>query len=134
MAKKPESQFITSVHKHLLPVRQFYRMKNNNPFIGGVADVWYSGSKRDLWVEYKYLPIKVPRADVVPECSPQQLDWILGRRKEGRSVWVVVGTKVGGVIYNNDTEIEEGIAATEFMKRLLIREELALEIHMHCNL
>ena len=62
MSRGPENNFISSVHKHL-PMK-LYRMKNNNPYNGGIADVWYSGSKADLWIEYKF--VKLPARDTTP--------------------------------------------------------------------
>ena len=132
MARKPENQFITSVHKHL-PPSQLYRMKNNNPYVGGIPDVWYSGSPHDLWVEYKYLPVATPRADVVPDLSKQQYDWIKNRRAEGRSVWVIVGSKSGGVIFTDLDEMREGISAYEYLDRLVDRKTLMETIHKYCS-
>ena len=40
---KPENSFITGVHRYV----QSYYMKNHNEYNGGIADVWYSGEKRD---------------------------------------------------------------------------------------
>ena len=138
MAKKPENQFITSVHKHV-PPSQLYRMKNHNAYVGGVPDVYYSGSpgpsgsSNDLWVEYKYIPVTTPRADVVPDLSRQQFDWIKGRRSEGRSCWVIVGSKNGGVIFTDLDEMQNGITAFEYLDRLVDRKTLMKTIHLYCT-
>lgn len=132
MAKKPENQFITSVHKHC-PPSQLYRMKNNNPFVGGIPDVWYSGEPNDLWVEYKYIPVETPRAQVVPDLSRQQLNWIKGRRAEGRSVWVIVGSRKGGAIFDCEREMTEGITALEYLDRLKDRKTLMETIRTYCT-
>ena len=133
MARKPENQFITSIHKHLPPSNKLYKMKNNNPFVAGVADAWYSGSLTDLWVEYKYLDITTPRSQVVPALTRQQLNWLQGRHGEGRSVWVVVGCKGGGVILETPEEFEHGLSAFEFMDRLKDRKGIANAIQRFCN-
>lgn len=132
MAKKPETQFTTSIHKHI-PSRLLYRMKNNNPYVGGIPDVWYSGSKTDLWVEYKYIPITTPREQVVPSLSKQQLRWIKDRYGEGRNVWVIVGSKNGGVIFKDLQEMETGITALEYVDRLQSRSALMHSIYEHCT-
>ena len=108
-------------------------MKNHNEFIGGIPDVWYSGNLSDLWVEYKYLPISTPRKVVIPDLSVKQLHWIKCRRTEGRSVWVIVGYKHGGVIYTDIDDMERGIGPDDFLARTLSRKELALEIESFCQ-
>ena len=73
----------------------------NNPYRGGTADVWYSGTADDLWVEYKYLPKLPVRAsiEVSKHLSELQLQWLRDRHNEGRNVIVVLGTPVGSKIY-----------------------------------
>ena len=98
----PENTFIASVHRYLPDA--VYRMKNHNQYNGGIPDVWYSGSKADLWVEYKF--ITLPKKDDTlidltalknPILSNLQQQWLAERHKEGRNVAVVVGSKLGGV-------------------------------------
>ncbi|MGK3946215.1 hypothetical protein ABK046_48675, partial [Streptomyces caeruleatus] len=75
-----------------------YRMKNHNQYNGGIADVWYSGSKADLWIEYKF--VKLPARDttpITPGLSELQQLWLRERHSEGRNVGVVVGAKEGGI-------------------------------------
>jgi hypothetical protein len=54
VSSKPETTFIQSIHRHL--PKEVYREKMANPYRGGTPDVWYSGYKSDLWVEYKFIP------------------------------------------------------------------------------
>jgi len=72
-------------------------MKNNNPFTAGIADMWYSGTCNDLWVEYKWLP-KKPKVFFTPALSKLQLKWLKERYTEGRNVAVIVGCPDGAVI------------------------------------
>lgn len=124
LASKPESTFIRGVHAHL---RDVYFEKMNNPFRSGTADVWYSGLKGDVWVEYKYIP-KIPKvAQIVPDLSERQKLWLQGRLAENRQVRVVVGCPEGGVIYK-DGEWMQGISPADFRARLLLRSALAAEI------
>jgi hypothetical protein len=103
-------------------------MKNHNPYVGGIPDVWYSAWK-DLWVEYKFLNIKKPRKDVIPDLSQLQIQWITRRQAEGRNVWVIVGYKQGGVIYKTSTEFCYGLTPSDFILRTQSRKELATEIY-----
>lgn len=97
MASKPETVFIHSVHRHL-PVA-LYRMKTHNPYLSGPADVWYSGPRADLWVEYKYVTLpKRAATPVTADLSALQLEWLRARHAEGRNVAVIIGCKEGGVI------------------------------------
>jgi hypothetical protein len=94
--RKPENTFISGVHSYMKDV---YHEKMNNPFSSGTADVWYSGAKADLWVEYKYIPLIPKTAGIKPNLSERQRIWLLDRYVEGRRVAVVVGCPEGGVLY-----------------------------------
>lgn len=99
MSSKPETRFYTAVHK-LLP-KELHREKMHNPYRGGTADVWYSGTLDDLWVEYKWLPV-VPKMSDIPIgkfLSPLQLQWLQKRHEEGRNVVVILGSPEGAWIF-----------------------------------
>lgn len=128
----PENTFIASVHRHLSA--ELYSMKNHNQFNGGIADVWYSGSKKDLWVEYKYL--EMPKCDntkidllggKTPKVSHLQQHWLKSRHAEGRSVGLLVGSSAGGVWFPG---ISWGLPLTAgmFRSRLQSRPSLASAI------
>lgn len=128
----PENVFIGSVHGYL--PADLYRMKNHNQYNGGIADVWYSGNKADLWIEYKFLI--VPKLDVTvidlvggkkPAISHLQQDWLECRLKEGRNVGVVVGSKAGGVWFK-DLSWTQPITAKTFRALLVKRSDLARQI------
>lgn len=122
MSRKPENTFIGSIHKHL-PVK-LHREKMANPYRGGTADCWYSGSKRDLWIEYKFIE-RIPReVPIKVELSTLQLDWLRGRFHEGRNVAVIVGCKAGGVVFRN-LEWENSPSPAAFTAALMTRSELA---------
>ena len=128
---KPETVFIESVHRHL-PVGSPYRMKNHNEYVGGVFDCWYSGSKTDLWIEYKF--IVLPKRDdtmIVPNLSALQLQWGNGRRDEGRNVAIVVGCKEGGVWLRHDQWA--GCTTKEFRAMMVTRRNLADLINRSVN-
>lgn len=102
MSRKPETRFIASIHRQLPD--DLYCMKNHNTYIGGPADMWYSGKNGDLWVEYKWVhkvPLYIDLMDLKKEYSltALQQDWLHARYKEGRNVAVVLGCEEGGIIY-----------------------------------
>lgn len=110
-----------------------------NPYRSGTADVWYSGERRDLWIEYKWL--EIPKRDDTeisfvakkdPLISVLQQDWIARRIMEGRTVWVIVGSKNGGVIYDNN-KWAHPTTAERFKKELRSRNELAQAILDWCT-
>lgn len=132
MSRGPENTFIGSVHKHLSPA--VYHMKNHNEYIGGVADVWYDGPVRDLWVEYKF--IVVPKRDDTsidlvggkdPIISKLQQQWLRDRYENGRNVAVIVGCKDGGV-WLEHRDWEESISAAKFRRCITTRVALANSI------
>jgi hypothetical protein len=101
-------------------------MKNNNAYVGGIPDVWYSGMGGDLWVEYKYLPklpVRVP-IDPMKLLSPLQQKWLRDRKMEGRPVAVVIGCPTGGVIFEN-LEWEAPLTSKEFTSLIYSKKELA---------
>lgn len=125
MSAKPETSFIESVHRFLPPGRREpYHMKNNNMYTSGIWDVWYSGPRADLWVEYKFLP-RVPVKEMfIPGLSELQKDWGEKRLTEGRNMAVIVGCKEGGVIYEN-LEWLVPTSRDEFMSMVWTRKEIA---------
>lgn len=100
-----ESEYIRTVHK-LLPA-SVYHLKLNLPFTAGVPDCYYSGSRNDLWVEWKYLRTVPLEVDLCsgkkPIMTRLQQDWLRERHREGRCVALIVGTKAGCVLYPGTT-------------------------------
>ena len=132
MAAKPETTFIAAVNKHI--PKSVYRMKNNNQYTGGIADVWYSGRDNDLWVEYKYLP-KLPTRvdiDVMKLLSPLQQAWLRDRRMEGRNVAVIVGCPEDGVVLT-DRQWELELTIQNFRTLLRSKQELGEWIFLQCD-
>jgi hypothetical protein len=95
MAIKPENNFLSKINQKL--PKTLYREKNYNPLRRGTPDVWYSGGKGDLWVEYKFLTKPTRIIDPLKLLSPLQAKWLKDRKDEGRNVAVVIGTPAGGV-------------------------------------
>lgn len=123
MAQKPETNFTTSVHRHL--PSGLHREKMANPYRGGTADCWYSGKNSDLWIEYKFEVL--PKRDdtlVSPGLSALQIDWLDKRYSEGRKVAVIVGCKEGGVIYT-DRHWNSPLNKKQFLGMLMSRQQIA---------
>lgn len=130
----PENTFIAAVHKHLPPMEQLYRMKNNNMYNGGIADCWYS-SKFDLWIEWKFIVVpKRPdtmidlHAGKKPSMSALQREWLAERAREGRNVWVGIGSKDGGFILRLRAKWESPFPAAWAIAHMRTRKDLANEI------
>lgn len=127
MSRGPENTFISSVHRHL-PVN-LYSMKNHNQFNGGIADCWYSGKSADLWVEYKFIDVPKRADTMIDLCNPKllsalQQEWLESRYREGRNIAVIVGSKNGGVIFQN-TDWMEPISSADFVSLLNARKSIA---------
>lgn len=99
----------------------------SNPYSSGTPDVWYSGNKADLWIEYKFLPT-VPQTAIIDPLkllSVLQANWLNGRYEEGRNVAVVIGcARIGGVILR-DQEWMHSYTAQMFRDRLVPRKVIA---------
>lgn len=131
MSKGPENTFIAAVHRHL--PAGLYRMKNHNQYNGGIADVWYSGSKADLWVEYKFVKVPIRDSTVIDlGLSELQKHWLRTRSDEGRFIAVIAGSKDGGVWLPN-TSWENAVTAKKFRELIRSRQELAQLIALHTN-
>lgn len=122
----PENTFIQSVHRHL--PNELYRMKNHNQYNGGIPDVWYSGPRGDMWVEFKF--VVLPKRDdtiVKIELSALQKNWLASRHAEGRCVGVMVGCREGGVWFAG-LSWQDPLKAKVFRAFMRTRDELAAAI------
>lgn len=125
MSRKAENVFISGVHDYLPPVAELYRFKSHNPFIGGIPDWYYSGNKADMWIEYKF--VVLPKRDstlIVPDLSELQRQWLNNRWDEGRNVYVIVGSKNGGLVFE-DKQWNSGVTTSEFKGWMQSRSALA---------
>lgn len=127
MASKPETNFSNAV-RAALP-EGIYSMKNNNDYVSGVPDLWFSGLAGDLWVEMKFvpkLPVKVPLRpyDLL---SKLQEEWLRNRYNEKRNVAVIIGCKrlhrIEGIILR-DLAWEKDILPCDFDKCIVSKEKL----------
>lgn len=121
MAVKPETTFTASVNRKL--PKLLHKEKMNNPYSSGTADMWYSGCKGDLWVEYKYLPKLAVRVTNKVGLSELQLIWLNARHAEGRNVAVIVGHPDGGVVLRYPFPTE--LVTSHILCNTLSRQELA---------
>lgn len=124
MAIKPESKFIGRVHKHVPD--NVYRMKTHNPYVAGVPDCYYSGTKSELWVEYKYIAKLPARGDTLIKLgvTSLQCEWLIGRHDEGRNVAVIVGCSSGGVILRTEDPLG-AMQPAAFKLRIISDKEIA---------
>lgn len=134
----PENNFIAAVHRKLVPIDQFYRMKNHNAYNGGIADCWYSG-RRDLWIEYKWVDLPKTPTTVIditagkkPSLSVLQQEWLRDRVAEGRSCWVIVGHAKGGAVFKFEREWMKAWTQAEYLAGAHSRDEIAVQIMQHC--
>lgn len=133
MATKPETTFYRSVHQYLPPL--LHREKLSSPYTSGTADFWFSGHRSDLWIEYKFLLL--PKGDDTmvdltegkdPHISVLQQRWLRQRHEEGRKVWVIVGCKEGGIIFQGTSWNRGPFPARWLRHRMLTRRECAAHI------
>lgn len=127
MAAKPETNFSNAI-RAALP-EGIYSMKNNNEYVAGVPDLWFSGPSGDLWVEMKFVPKLPVRVPLRPYelLSALQSKWLKDRYKEGRNVAVIIGCKRGrhheGIILR-DLAWEQNIDPKNFDTLIVQKTEL----------
>jgi hypothetical protein len=117
MGMGPENRRIKAVHRFL--PETVYHEKMHNPYRGGTPDVWYSGRKADLWIEWKWRAGLPKKGRVVPALSALQQKWLRDRFAQGRTVWTVMGTRSGNIRFVNPAEWEEGLTLEECRRRLM---------------
>ena len=131
MASKAETAWYRRMVKYLHP--SIYHMKNNNPYLGGVPDLWFSKhGGRDCWVEIKCID-KLPARDatlVKVELSELQRLWINNRRAEGRNVFVVVGLAGGDGVVMLNGEWDEVWTCARFKAAMIPVKGIAEHINM----
>lgn len=116
-----EAQYTASIKKLLPPT--VYALKLSLPYTAGVADSWYSGPARDLWVEWKYLQTVPPTVDCRKLCTSLQQAWLRDRHREGRNVAVIVGAKIGAVWFHG-LDWENPLARDEFVRLAQSKRDL----------
>lgn len=117
MSQKAETQFIHSIHKEFKAMEAWpHHQKMFNPLHAGTPDVYYSGRKSDLWVEYKWLnSLDMRKVKFRPNLSGHQKAWLEERVAEGRNCAVIVGSPFGGVILRVQ-DWQRGIPYDSFLK------------------
>lgn len=127
MAAKPETNFSNAL-RDALP-EGIYSMKNNNEYVSGIPDLWFSGCKGDLWVEMKFIQ-KLPKTVPIRPydlLSKMQEKWLRDRYEEGRNVAVIIGckrsTRLEGIILR-DLAWERDIPTQDFDALIVSKSEL----------
>lgn len=127
MAAKPETNFSNAL-RDALP-EGIYSMKNNNEYVSGIPDLWFSGRKGDLWVEMKFIQ-KLPKTVPIRPydlLSKMQEKWLRDRYEEGRNVAVIIGckrsTRLEGIILR-DLAWERDIPTQDFDALIVSKSEL----------
>lgn len=101
----------------------------NNPYRSGTADDWYSGSAKDLWVEYKFVVLPVRETTgIAIELSTLQRNWLISRHREGRQVAVIVGSRNAGVVLTGKGLLAEYLYKKDFEQSRLTPKDIALWI------
>lgn len=118
-----ESGFWQSLRKKLVP--RVYALKLNANFVGGVPDVWLSGSHEDLWMENKYLKSLPPVIQPEALLTTLQSLWLEERYSEGRSVAVLIGSSEGHVFLDGLSWKGLTISKVDFLSQVKSTKEMA---------
>lgn len=110
MAKGNEGKLIDKVHRQL--TIDVYRMKMNMGLgaPAGVADMFYEGTKNDLFVEYKYIDDWEKKRSVpMNQLTANQVNWISRRIKNGRPIGLIMGDKNGMIFWIDECNWKDPI-------------------------
>ena len=128
-----EAQYTAKLRTTLKP--EVYALKLNLAFTAGVPDVWYSGTKRDLWSEHKRL-VNLPPVLKLYEhkyLTKLQQKWLKDRQAEGRNTCVVVFTQDWGHVLFQGLSWDRPIPKREFIMRSRNMVQLADDIKRVLN-
>jgi hypothetical protein len=121
-----ETKYWQALRKYLVP--RVYVWKINAGFIGGIPDVWASGSLQDMWIENKRIPGNIPAildlTDHKKYLSKLQQLWLERRYNEGRSVGVIVFSEHGH-IFLRGLDWQKPISKLAFSDQSMSYKELA---------
>lgn len=92
-----ETTFWQALRKKL--GNRVYALKLNLRFVKGVPDCWLSGSKRDIWLELKYVKPTPPVIRPEKLLTTLQQDWLIQRHDEGRWVGALIGSPDGHLFF-----------------------------------
>ncbi len=121
-----ETGFWQSLRKHLVP--RVYALKLNVNFIGGIPDVWLSGTEQDLWMENKYLKSLSPVIQPEKLLTTLQSQWLEERYSEGRHVGVLIGSPEGHVFLEGLSWKASTISKGDFLARAVSTREMAASL------
>lgn len=124
MSRKPEAQYISSVHKHLHKLRRVQSLYT--PYSSGTPDNMYVGNDKLLLVEWKYYRQFPKTFSTYSKLSKQQIKF-LKDTESVVSVWIGIGSPQGGFFSLK----EELVVAADLV--LLDRKSMAEQIMRFCN-
>lgn len=131
---KAETLFIRRIHREMDRISGGpYHEKNNNPFSSGTPDVYYSGSKADLWVEYKFITnLRLSGGMVRTSLTPRQRLWLRQRWAEGRNCRLIVGSYFGHLIIEGP-DFNPDVLGADLKASLMSDEDIARWLIQFCG-
>lgn len=129
-----EGLYVKRIHRHMDAMDEPpYREKNHNVFHSGTPDVFYSGTKNDLWVEYKYVTtLKLVGGWIRTSLSPRQSLWLRDRWAEGRNCRLIIGSFVGSIIIDGP-EFKPEVLVEDLRNSALTEKQVAEWITEFCG-
>lgn len=127
-----ESGFIKKVNTQLSS--KIYKWKINDPYHGGVPDVYYSGLAGICFAEYKYKP-KLPARNTSKinfGLSKQQELWLTVQATNQVSVCVIAGCENKAVHLVTDFGKVNSYTKDSFLKEAIQLEEVVELLNLHC--
>ena len=62
-----------------------------NPYVGGIPDRYYEGSKKHVWIEFKHIKKDTLQFDARTRITGNQREWLTRNYRHGHYPHVIVG-------------------------------------------
>ena len=129
-----EHGFVKSVHSHLSS--DVYKWKIRDTYTGGIPDVFYSGPRCMMFIEYKYikkLPVR-SKTNIKCSISPLQHLWLHRMYDQGHKVAVVLGVDHEALIMQYPKVWKEPISKKYFQDNCVPFKQVTTWIEEQCLL
>ena len=127
-----ETGLINKINKKLSS--KIYKWKINDPYHGGVPDVYYSCTNAFCFVEYKYKP-KFPvhgASKINFGLSAQQEFWLNIQKKFRIPVFVIAGCQNKLVCLQTDFKKCNSFTKDTFLEEAISFQDIIDLLNMHC--
>ena len=132
-----EKQWIRKLNKREA-LKKVYSCGIANPYVGGIPDRYYEGSKHSVWVEFKHIKKDTLQFDARERITGNQREWLERNYDNGYHPHVIVGVGLShGFILDNPDDWDliwyPTILSHQYHQRLITIDDIAIYIERFVN-